>query len=141
MDRSRTMDFLIRHVKPLADFLCVGHYKLTVDCKPLPDGTRAEVELNPTYEFATILFDADKFKTDDELLDSLHHELCHVVLAPIEAYFKFAAPHFAEGTPLAASERSVRIHAEEQIVCNLERIWRSEMRDVYLDKFTSGKSN
>jgi len=138
MDRSRAAEFLGQHLKPLTSFLCLGHWTFTVCCKPLPDGVRATIDINETYEFAEIAFDADKSSTDEELLDTLYHELTHVILSPAEVYFKFASPHFPAGSPFAESERVVRTHAVEQIVINLERVWRNGLRDFYLDLFTSG---
>lgn len=137
MDKSAALAYLGQHLKSLADFLCVNHWRFTLRCEPLEGDVYARVIVDVDYDRATILVDHEKHDTDQELLDSLAHELFHVVVAPFEIYVKVATSHIPAGTPSENVEARIRTHCGEQLVRNLERIWQYELRSLYLSRIAA----
>lgn len=138
MDKSQLETILRTHLPALMDHLCVGHWTITARAEPQSEsGLAGSCERNLDYEWATICMNPELFETDTKALDTLFHELAHVILAPFDFYREAQTQHIAKGTAEERQDNRIFDHAVEQCVMNLERLWRSAgIRDAYLERLT-----
>jgi len=138
MDRSQLESFFRTHLASMMDHLCVGHWTITARAEPNSDSNLAgSCERELDYEWAVIRMNPELFETDTKALDTLFHELAHVILAPFDLYREAQTQHIAKGTPEERQDSRIFNHAVEQCVMNLERLWRSAgIRDAYLERLT-----
>lgn len=139
MDKSRCEELVSKHLWLLLEFMAVNHWKCYHRCDRLKRRRRAEVEIDIDYMTAHFTFDHDKFDHDDELIDSMFHEVSHLVIAPMYEYIETMSAHIKEGTRIAEIHHSLQRRAEERGVVALESIWGFHLRKSYL-AFFEGKT-
>lgn len=140
MDKSKLESLLHLHATPLARFLSINHWNIRCYAEACElVGASAECIRNVDYEFATIRVDPEKFDTEEEFLDSLFHEMCHIILSPIDLYREAATQHIEAGSVPQKQDERLWHFAIENTVINLERLWRwGGLREQYLERFTAG---
>jgi hypothetical protein len=128
MDRSAVKAIVDREIEPLMKRLGIPHWRIVVGYEPestddpdrycrgrnfrLVDYNRARVVLNP-----------EGCDTEEEVLETLRHELEHVVISPFDVYLNAVTAAIPKDSPLAEVLESVWIHAMEQTVVNLNRMY------------------
>lgn len=111
-----------RHLVPFMAALGVPHWKVTVDYGRCERETWiVQCSRNGDYWKAYITIDPAKHEDEEELLDSLRHELLHVLIAPFDLFVDAALQHVPDGDASRAMDR-IREHAVEATVRNLERM-------------------
>jgi hypothetical protein len=127
MDHSEAEAIVRREVKPMLELLGVGHWQVTVHFAALDldprFGTRARVFTYPAYDKAVIEMDPPAFRDEADLIESLRHEVFHILLAPFDVLMETLGPALKHDDVLAETLQSVRQHACEQAVINLERLY------------------
>lgn len=128
MDRSAVAAIVERHLPALMDRLGLAHWSIRV-CFDLREGDedsclRGRCTILPDYDRARIELDPDALDDEAAVLDTLTHELLHVVLGPIEVYVAAVRPLADRDETTAAVLDEVRKHAIEQAVICLERMYR-----------------
>lgn len=73
------------------------------------------------YQHATITINPADHSSEDDVLNTLIHELIHVLLSPLVRYRAVVTTHIMEGTPEDRAETLVWTHAIEQTVLSIER--------------------
>lgn len=138
MDKSQLESFLRTHLAALMDHVCVGHWTVTARAEPNSDSNLAATcERSIDYEWAIIRMNPELFETDAKALDTLFHELAHIILAPFDLYREATTQHIDKGTTAERQDNRLFNHCIEMCVMNLERLWRSGgIRDAYLEKLT-----
>jgi hypothetical protein len=139
MDQSKVIEFVQIHLAPMQQFLSVQDWKVGLEFKHLGSGsfssTRAQCDCDFDYLIATLRFDSTLFGRDDEILDALFHELCHLIIAPFDLFYECA--HKATAEDAQGSLKRLYYHSMEKTVNTLEFCWRNAgWRDLYLDQFT-----
>lgn len=130
MDRSAVKAIVDREIEPLKARLGIPHWRIVVTYGPVSDPGRvaeghrgmAECRRAAPYERATITLDHEQHDDETEVVDSLIHELLHVVLAPFDLYRNFATKFIEVGTTADGQEDTLFAHCIEQAVRNLERM-------------------
>lgn len=127
MDRSEVKAIVDREVGPLMRKLGLPHWKIRVvyDLRRGDDesATRGECRYLVDYNRATIALDPDCFDEESEVVEILRHELFHLVLSPFQVVLDAMRPVLEKEPTLMAVMESVRVHATEKAVINLERMW------------------
>lgn len=136
MDVSVCKAIVDNHFPALRELLCLGHWEITPKYNSLPDGIAAQCWPEVSYDRANIIFDAAKYETEEQIIDLIVHELAHLIGAPFDLLFEAASPYFREDPSATDSLRRVNIHASEQHVINIERIWRKHLARVYYESVT-----
>lgn len=136
MDHSVCQAFCDKHLTKLAEFLSIGHWRIKIkvgECEN-PNDT-ANCSRNSSYDIADITIDPRKFGDDDFLLDTLFHELAHIVLAPFDLHRTYSFQGMERGSAEDKREDFIWASSVEKGVINLERIWRRHLKSVYLSQF------
>lgn len=86
MDRSAVEAIAAKALGPLMERLAIGHWEITVSCDFHQDGTLGDCSRLWDYEKATIRLNPSALADEQAVLETLLHELMHVVLAPFDHY-------------------------------------------------------
>ena len=139
MDKSKVAEVIRRHAGPLRDMLGPQDWHITWLAEPAvtPD-SQASCSWNVHYNTATIRIDPACHDDEDAIVDSMFHELCHLLLAPYELYREVATQHIDNGSIAERQDKCLFGYAREQAVLNMERLWNwGGLRDHYLERFTA----
>jgi hypothetical protein len=138
MEQSELKEVADRHIAPIRDLLCLGHWRITPAYESIDKGgVAAQCYADANYDHAKIVFDAAKIEADEEkIVELIFHELSHVVLSPLDLVGNLALSMLEGNTAACAAIQVIHEHACEQAVINLERIWRCGLARVYLEKVT-----
>lgn len=136
MDRSECERLVEKHRGPLVEFVGVGHWRLKFVVGACDDrGNTAECQRNTPYDIATITVDHDKFEDESFLLDTLFHELTHLLLAPMDVYRQNYCQAVEPNSVEDKREDMLWCYSIEQTVVNFERLWRRHLKALYLKQF------
>jgi hypothetical protein len=127
MDRSAVKKVVDDNIEGLLEKLGIAHWKVRISydlrsgteiarhsgyCTRLVDYNKAHVEI-----------DCDECDDEAEVLKILRHELFHIVLAPIDILTNALDAAVTKDEALRGAMESIRTHAIEKAVINLERMW------------------
>lgn len=124
MDRSEVQRIVEREIGPLKRKLGIEFWKIGLHYNLRGEGdhcTRAQCTTLVAYNRARIEFDPDAFDDEEAVLDALRHELFHVVLAPFDLVANSLRDVLDDD--LRTVFQSIRDHAVEKAVVNLERMY------------------
>lgn len=100
--------------------LGLDDWDITFKCVKLEDGTFGECGVEPAHKSASINIDVEKHKDATELLETVRHELLHIVHALFDSYrssvIKSLAPNVVDVTD------DIYILAAEDVVTKLENL-------------------
>jgi hypothetical protein len=134
LDRSAVKAIVEAHIDEYLRKLGIAHWKIKVSyrlneekgpcrvagqCTRVIDYNEAHVELDPDE------WDEDDPKAEEKILDTLRHELFHIVLSPFDLFWNCADQLTAEDSQQEAMLHRVWDHACEKAVINLERMYLS----------------
>jgi len=109
----------VEAVGPMKHALWLGAWRITVKYGRLDDGCMAQVHAKVAYQQARITIDPEQHETKADVLDSVRHELLHLVCA----YFDHAhdvVAHFVSERENAAMHEAMHL-ASEHSVSHMER--------------------
>lgn len=86
------------------------------------DDTIAQVEKQTKYRRATITIDHDEHDDEAHVLNSLRHELLHIVLAPFDRLVTLCEHLIGDDQKMLAAVRACWSDVHETTVGNLERL-------------------
>lgn len=116
MDRSRVVALAAKHLPRLRTELGISHWTIHIRYdEPFgehgADGsrTRACVHTDLSYDHATIDLNCAEIDDEAELIETLHHELLHVVLAPYDLLSDYAEKAVEKGS--VEAERLVALYS------------------------------
>jgi hypothetical protein len=126
MQESEVQAIVDAHIKPMMRLLGVQAWRIAVryeaESEDHPDWV-ASCDRHTSYQRATIRIDPARHDTAAEVLDSLRHELIHVVLSPFDAYRALATANIKAGSAMDAAEDRAWEAAIELSVLAVERIF------------------
>ncbi len=137
MDRSAVQRFLDDHGPHLKRFLGLHDWQITFRPAELDSGTAGECTPKQEYKIATIELNYPVFDDDDFLLDTLAHEMMHCCISPIHAGWYYCNEFTDNELGGRQLDRVFRV-AIETAMLNLDWIWRTHLRDRYLEQYTGG---
>ncbi len=145
MDRSEVKAIVERELETLQKRLGLPHWRIVVGYEPesLNDPNmirRGECVRMVDYNSTRVVLNPEAFDEESDVLATLRHELFHVVLAPFDVVFNAVAPALEGNDVLRQSVESVRSHAEEQAVINLNRMYLGLTEGEKLMSLEPGKS-
>ena len=124
MDKSEVKAIVDRNIKPMMALLGVQHWKINVLYEPCTNPNWvASCARNIAYQKATITIDPSRADSEEDVIDSLRHELIHVLLAPFDAYRGIMTSHLTQGDTLDRIEDEAWEVAIENTVLAVERIF------------------
>lgn len=118
MDKSEMRRVLNDALRPMRTALSLNEWFVNLRVTHL-DKSCAQCLADPDYSRATLSFDVEDFDGEKDLLESLLHELLHVMISEFEVYRKAVRPLVDSDAGWAAIEE-VYIHACEVTVRRLE---------------------
>jgi hypothetical protein len=123
MDRSAVEAIVRREIEPLKRQLGISHWKVSAHYDLRADDccTRAQCTTLVDYERVRIDFDPDGMDDEAEVIETLLHELLHVVLSPFDIVVNALRDVLDERTRTIL--QSIHTHAVEKAVINLERMY------------------
>lgn len=120
MDTSEVQAIVEANIDRLMTAVGVPHWRLTIAYERHETGAMGTCDLaDIDYCRAHITIDPAQHETPDEVINTLVHELLHIILAPAELYRNVAIQNLPESA-MGANE-VVYTHALEQMVLSLER--------------------
>lgn len=132
MDHSACHEFIRENALPLLQFMGCQHWSVNWRTERIDDpDTRGLCWPSSSYENATIKIDPDKCSDSEQLLDTMFHEVCHLILAPAQD----ALNSVRDALPKEARKvaRPFVVDAVERSVLNLERAWNKTLRALYVE--------
>lgn len=132
MDHSIAREFVAEHIHRMREFLGLSDWRIWWTFGRLDDGTHAQITIYEDYQKATVTFDIEHPDDDRDLLDTIFHELAHILVSK----FDVARDIIIEGDDYSGPMRRAWTHAGEQTVCRMEWIWRNHLRDQYIEEYT-----
>jgi hypothetical protein len=102
------------------------HVVVSIEPAPMPDDhfeLKGECFRKVNYNSAGITLNPEAFSNEEEVLHTLRHELFHCILAPIDILVNMLTPLLKADPIRQAMAESVRCHAVEKCVINLERMY------------------
>jgi hypothetical protein len=120
MDRSACKAIADKHLLRMMRLVGVSHWTIAVSFDATKEGTKATCEVFVKYERAEITIDAQKAETPLDVLESLRHELFHVLLANFEVYFQIVQRATKEQELVDLNLYGWQF-AQEKTVLNMER--------------------
>lgn len=138
MDQSQLEALVLAHAEPLKQFLGLDDWKIYYEFKRIATGEWAVCDTSDLdYKMATITVDMDGATADQQVIDSMFHELAHVLHADFTNYRLTSEALCSPITDqVQRVERRAWKHAAEGFVLRMEWVWRNHLRDAYLDSFT-----
>lgn len=124
MDKSEVERIARRELPRLAEMLHVAHWTidLSLDASRLHPSNMAECERHILYNRATIILHPEKHLDEADVIDSIEHELLHIVLSPFDLSWNVFSESFT-GIPLE-HVKTVWQYSIEQTIVTLQRILR-----------------
>jgi hypothetical protein len=124
LDKSEVEAIARRELPRLADLLHVSHWTidLSFDTSRLHPTSMAECERRLNYDQATITLHPEKHIDEADVIDSIEHELLHIVMAPFDLSWNVVSESF-RGIPLE-HVKTVWQYSLEQTIVTLQRILR-----------------
>ena len=120
---------LVERVLPsMLEAMGLERTRIEPDIRGLDDGEAASIEAMPEYERAFLYIDPSKVSDERYALDTLRHELLHVLLSPYERYREFVAKVIDKDSPLHPVFETAWDHACEASVANLEIMLDSRLK-------------
>lgn len=129
MNQSEVRTIVEANVKRLMSAIGIPHWNVTIHYERHESGAMGTCDLaHIDYCRALITIDPAQHDTPQEVIDTLVHELLHIVLAPAELYRNASI----QSLPEAAMNVTeiVYTHALEQIVLTLERGLAAHLRTL-----------
>lgn len=128
MDRSAVKAIVDREIEPLMRRLGIPHWKIRVTLDPREprengDTQRGIVEYRVDYNTAVINLNPDSFDDETEVIETLRHELQHIVASPYAIVYGMLRSLLDNEPKVWALIDSAWTHANEQTVINLERMY------------------
>jgi hypothetical protein len=127
LDRSAVKAIVEAHIDEYKEILGIAHWHVTVGLDLRDSDAKATVSGECTwyidYERAAIRLDPDALDSEEEVLEVLRHELFHILLAPFSIFWGAVEPLFKGNATTRATLHSVRIHAVERCLINIERLY------------------
>jgi hypothetical protein len=127
MDRSAVKSVVERELEPLMMRLGIPHWHVVVGYKPEADDgdfvVYGRCARRSEYNAASITLNPETLDGAEEVLDSLRHELLHVVLAPFDLYRKAVGPLLSGDEARAEVFEVLFRHCVEQAVVCLNRMY------------------
>ena len=122
MDKSQCKAIVDANLKQMVWQLQIQNWRLEIDYRSLGcEGAKGQCTINTPYDRAYIELDPEAFETESEVLDTLRHELLHVVMAPFDLYHTTVFETL-EGESSRKVANHMFTHVAEQLVVKLERL-------------------
>jgi hypothetical protein len=124
LDKSEVEAIAKRELPRLAEMLHVAHWTidLSLDASRLQPTSMAECERMSCYDRATIILHPEKHLDEADVIESIEHELLHIVLAPFDLSWNVVSESF-QGVMLE-HVKTVWQYSLEQTIVTLQRILR-----------------
>ncbi len=124
MDQSKAKEIVEANLPSLTKAFGVDRWQISIKFGPCTNPKLVgSCENSLPYNSATIEIDPHKTEDEADLLDTLRHELCHIVLAPFDLYRARYLHTVEERSVQANQEGSIWEWAIEQAVIGLQRMW------------------
>jgi hypothetical protein len=124
MDRSAVKAIVESHLDSLAEVFGVERWCIQVNYEACDNPNHgASCGRAVDYDKAFITIDPDKHKDEGEVVDSLRHEIEHILLSPFDLYRDAMTQHIDDETKEHRQEQRLFTYAVEQTVINIERLW------------------
>lgn len=121
MDQSRVKAIVDRELPAMARRLHVADWRLRTffEHSRMSGDCMAECARDVRYRKASLFFDCEKHDDEADVLDSIRHELLHVVLAPFDVLYE----HLTAGLDGVAKQQAIFLWnvAVEQSIDTLEK--------------------
>lgn len=112
-----------KNLDPMLEALGMGFWRVQVDFhKCENDNWIASCTRNGDYVQAYIVIDPDRHFSEKEVLESLRHEVLHLVLEPFDLYRELVTQRLKDGGEKARIEARAFTRALEQSIVNLEKL-------------------
>lgn len=122
MDASEVKRIVETHVDILKEALALFHWRITISYDPERDGWKASCDRNGgDYLRAAINIDPAKHGDEDDVVESLKHELIHLLLTPFDVYRNVLTAGVDEDSVEGQRELALWAHVVEQATVNIER--------------------
>jgi len=132
MDESAVIKIVEANLERLMQAVGVPHWTITVNYGPCDSSPTAAGEVDLTaasYWRAAITINPYQHSEEKDVIDTLVHELLHVVIAPMELLAQTARQH-VQSEAAEEALQVVNTHAVEQTVLALERGLARHLRNV-----------
>jgi hypothetical protein len=125
VDASKCREIVDAHILAMMRQLGVQAWRVSVLYEPAGDNPNwvASCATNLPYQRATIRINPHMAESEEDVLDSLRHELIHVLLAPLDAYRDLVTSNIESGSSMDAAESRAWTQAIETCVLAVERIF------------------
>ena len=124
MDKSKVKEIVDANILKMMCQLGVQAWKIGVFYEPAGDPNWvASCSRQLPYQSATIRIDPQMAESEEDVLDSLRHELIHVLLAPLDAYRDLVTSNIESESPMDTAEDRAWTLAIESCVLAVERIF------------------
>lgn len=117
MDASEVKAIVELVIEDLRDALTIPHWRISVDYGPCEDANHgAECSRQPDYYQANITIDPQRMNSTKHVIETLRHELLHVVLADFDLMFDVSD---------MSNDATYRLwtHAVERTVATMEKLF------------------
>jgi predicted SprT family Zn-dependent metalloprotease len=140
MDKSQCQQLVEEHLYSMSRFMSICEWTITASSEPKSSNKKfmraARVDSRLDYLTATITLNPEAYQDDDDFLDSLYHELCHLVIAPFDLYRETAREATADGANNSLDR--IYTYAMERVIKTMEFTWKCHgVKQLYLDQFTN----
>jgi hypothetical protein len=130
VDESAVKAIVDANIERLMRAFGVPHWKIRVVYGPCEqDHWQAECLRQVNYNFAEITINPHKHSDEAEVIESLEHELMHVVHSPFDLFYEVALQFVNDKDALDALSRTWS-YCTEQTVVNLNRLKRGLANDA-----------
>jgi hypothetical protein len=124
MDRSAVKAIVEAHLESLVEVFGVERWCIQVNYEACDNPNHgASCGRAVDYDKAFITIDPDKHKDEGDVVDSLRHEIEHILLSPFDLYRDAMTQHIDDETKEHRQEQRLFTYAVEQTVINIERLW------------------
>ena len=121
MDKNKALKAVTaKFVSRWKHLLSIEEWDINMRYTSLEDGTLGCCSVTPAHKYATILIDISQNKDENELLETVRHEMFHIVHAHFEGYREAAIEHLSPGVAKALD--AVYSIAAEDVVLKLEHL-------------------
>jgi hypothetical protein len=124
VDASEVKRIVEANMRPMSEALGVHHWFFNIDYHSTGnENWKASCSRNIDYHHAHIIIDPAHCHSEKDVLESLRHEMLHVILAPFDLYRDLVTQHIQEDSVEARQERRAFNYAVEQMVLRLEKMF------------------
>lgn len=143
MDSSACKFIVEYHLGPLTEQFGIAHWRITVSYRPADvddDGRlhRGHCDRMVDYNQAHITLNPEAFETEEEVLKTLRHELFHIVESPYNILWNVIVEAVQGDKVKLDMLESVRTHASEKTIINLERMYHGLTTKIRQDQQAPG---